>query len=363
MDRLSNVQLRRALRATQELAELTDLAEYPARTAFVLRRLIPCDIASYNAVDTVSQRVSVAVDPAESIFDGGEEAFAQFAHQNPLIAHYARTGDGAALRVSDFISRSQLHHTDLYDHVYRPIGVEYQLATTVPSPRRTLGRDSEVIGLTVSRTRRDFTDAEQQLLQCLRPHFASRLQSLHELALARAISAGCEPQERNWVLLASREGTVAWSTPAAARGLGLSIGEPLPAAVRQWACSQRARVQPNGLADTARGMLANDGQRLHARLVPDAYPQLDAMHFTPLDGLPGPDRLRSLRLTRRQAEVLALAMEGQTSIQIGHALTVSPRTVEKHFDAIYARLGAGNRAQAITMALQAIDHGQTRTGT
>ena len=180
MEHLSNAQLRRALHATQELAELDDLAQLPECTASMLRRLIPCDIASYNAVDPISQQASVAADPAESVFDGGVEALAQFAHQNPLVAFYARTGDGRALRISDFMSRRQLHRTDLYNLVYRPIALEHQLAIAMPSPQRSLGRPAELIGLTLSRSRRDFNAAEQLLLEYVRPHFAGTLARLHE---------------------------------------------------------------------------------------------------------------------------------------------------------------------------------------
>ncbi len=70
MQNLTASQLRRAL---GELAELTDLAEYPERTAQLLRRLIPCDVASYNAVDTRTRRATIAADPADSVFDGAAE--------------------------------------------------------------------------------------------------------------------------------------------------------------------------------------------------------------------------------------------------------------------------------------------------
>lgn len=52
--------------------------------------------------------------------------------------------------------------------------------------------------------------------------------------------------------------------------------------------------------------------------------------------------------------MLALALKGQTSAQIAFAPRLSLRTVEKHFEGIYDRLGAGNRAQAVSIALQAL---------
>lgn len=78
--------------------------------------------------------------------------------------------------------------------------------------------------------------------------------------------------------------------------------------------------------------------------------------------LPGPEQLRLLGLTPRQAEVLAHALNGHTSAQIAASLGLSPRTVEKHFEGIYDRLGAANRAQAIATALQALAGERARYG-
>jgi DNA-binding CsgD family transcriptional regulator len=359
MEHLSNAQLRRALHATQELAELDDLAQLPERAASMLRRLVPCDIGSYNAVDPVSQQASVAADPAESLFEGGVEALAQFAHQNPLVAYYARTGDGRALRISDFISRRQLHRTDLYNLVYRQIALEHQMAIAMPSPQRSLGRPGELIGLTLSRSRRDFNAAEQLLLEHIRPHFAATLARLHELALLRAISCA-ESESSRWLVLAGRDGVIGWLNAPAARGLNLNVGERLPAPVRDWAAAERVRHdrdRSSGSSDLCTTGLVNKGLQLRARLVPNAYPQLDALHLSPLEELPSPRQLRSLALTPRQADVLALALAGHTSAEIASALTLSPRTVEKHFEAIYCRLGVSNRSQAVSTALRALGAG------
>ena len=160
MEQLSAAQLRRAISAIAELDAIADLAEYPSHTARLLAKLISCEVTSYNAVDPRRRRARVAADPAESVFEGGAELFAAYAHQNPLVGHYAATADGSANRISDFISRRQLHATELYNYVYRRIGVEYQLAITLASP---LG-PGEVIGLTLSRGGRDFSAAEKALL-------------------------------------------------------------------------------------------------------------------------------------------------------------------------------------------------------
>ncbi len=56
------------------------------------------------------------------------------------------------------------------------------------------------------------------------------------------------------------------------------------------------------------------------------------------------------RLTAREREILALLAEGLSNRAAGDRLGISERTVKFHVGEILARLGAGNRAQAVAIA-------------
>jgi DNA-binding NarL/FixJ family response regulator len=56
------------------------------------------------------------------------------------------------------------------------------------------------------------------------------------------------------------------------------------------------------------------------------------------------------RLTPREREVLRLLAAGKSNKQIGAALRISERTAKFHVTAIFNKLGAGNRAQAVSLA-------------
>jgi DNA-binding CsgD family transcriptional regulator len=56
------------------------------------------------------------------------------------------------------------------------------------------------------------------------------------------------------------------------------------------------------------------------------------------------------QLTERQQQVLRLAAEGLTDAAIGHRLDCSPRTVDKHLEHIYRKLGVSCRTAAIATA-------------
>ena len=57
-------------------------------------------------------------------------------------------------------------------------------------------------------------------------------------------------------------------------------------------------------------------------------------------------------LTPREIEVLRLVAKGLTNAQVAQALVITPRTVNFHLTAIYAKLGVVSRSGAIRYAMQ-----------
>lgn len=60
-----------------------------------------------------------------------------------------------------------------------------------------------------------------------------------------------------------------------------------------------------------------------------------------------------LGLTTREGEVLAWLSKGKTNRDIAQILGLSPRTVDKHLEQIYAKLGVENRTAAAAIATNA----------
>jgi len=59
------------------------------------------------------------------------------------------------------------------------------------------------------------------------------------------------------------------------------------------------------------------------------------------------------RLTPREREVLDLLTRGMSNKEISHALFISPNTVKRHLQAIFAKLGVNSRAAAVAKAMEA----------
>lgn len=67
-------------------------------------------------------------------------------------------------------------------------------------------------------------------------------------------------------------------------------------------------------------------------------------------------RLRArLPVTPREAEVLIWLTRGKSNRDIGEILGLSPRTVNKHLEQIYAKLGIENRSSAVAAALRVLN--------
>ena len=61
--------------------------------------------------------------------------------------------------------------------------------------------------------------------------------------------------------------------------------------------------------------------------------------------------MQALRLTLRESEVLYWVVKGKTNRDIGDILGNSPRTVNKHLEHVFEKLGVETRTAAANLAL------------
>jgi DNA-binding CsgD family transcriptional regulator len=141
---------------------LLEISEFRHGLLSALREAIPAEWASLNEVGLADGQMFSIVEPA--LAERWHEAWAAYGLQNPLIERNARTRDGRPYRFSDVVSVEELHSLDLYRELYGPIGLEHQIAFTLPAD------SGQVLGVALSRRRRDFSDGERELLELVRPH-------------------------------------------------------------------------------------------------------------------------------------------------------------------------------------------------
>ncbi len=128
----------------------------------------------------------------------------------------------------------------------------------------------------------------------------------------------------------------------------------LPPEVEKWVKRQEATLAQTDALGAPRSplLVERNGIVLAARLVTaqDCKLLLLEERATRLDS----DNLRTLGLTRREAEVLSWAACGNTSARIARLAGISTRTVDKHLEHVYEKLGVRTRLAAITRALDSV---------
>lgn len=344
--------------SSEPLAELIgnahafeSLAEFRHGIPALLREFVPADYASYNEMDQDPGSSWWTSDPIVPVTPELEQTFAELADENPVLAYVRRTRDGRPHRISDFLDREQFHALPVYREFYGKISAEYQVALTLPS------RPPVVIGLALTRSENDFSDPEVGLLGAARPHLIQAYRNA-ELAAAReatiaALEAGLEDVGTS-VIVVDHYGRVDMATPTGRRLLGGRLGGPndrLAADVIEELRARRAAgtpvTEPLVLED-------EEGKPLSLRVLRGPEGGSEMLVIEPdTSGLTVP-ALEGLGLTRRQAEALRWLALGRRGPEIARQMGLSPRTVEKHLQAAYVRLGVSNASQASATAWAAV---------
>ncbi len=331
--------LPRLLDLIGDLHGFDDLDDFRSEVLVAISHAVPNDWASYNEVGERPEdlRIVMIPEPVEHL----QPAFARWSHQHPLITYTRTTSDGRPRRISDVIDKRSFHKLELYTEVYVHLGVESQLAFTLPAQLPT------VIGIALSRGEEDFADHEVELLAHARPHLIQAYRNA-ELASTRSgvlasLEAGLDVAGRPLVVIGPH-GRVEFATPTARELLGDLTR--LPTAITEWL---DARDEPGPAAEP----LQLDTER--GRLLVRALPRASDDPRTVLllgsgDGGLAVDGLRSLGLTSRQAQTLRWIALGRSAADAASEMGIAERTVHKHLQGVYAKLGVNSRSQAAATA-------------
>ncbi len=147
------------------------------------------------------------------------------------------------------------------------------------------------------------------------------------------------------VLMIDARQRLAWRSPRAQQWLAEFFGAQGDATCTAW-FAQKVDGRDNGLCT-----LSHAGRTLTARRLGSAG--LGEIMW--LLGLRTADaaavsRLATASLTQRETEVLSWIAKGKTNRDVGEILGVSPRTVNKHLEHVFEKLGVETRAAAAAMA-------------
>lgn len=149
------------------------------------------------------------------------------------------------------------------------------------------------------------------------------------------------------VVFVDAQGRIAWLSPQAAAWLQGLPQAPLPGHL------------PPALAPVLQGgterLTTAAGQRLSARNLGTATLGETMLLLAQDRGPSGASRLGEAALTPRETEVLSWLAKGKTNRDIAEILGMSPRTVNKHLEHIFEKLGVETRAAAAALASGHLD--------
>lgn len=164
-----------------------------------------------------------------------------------------------------------------------------------------------------------------------------------------------------YLLAVDRTGALAWATPQAGRLLQAAFPSPdgSVALPDETAPALLAAMTGNGSPPLPLPALEN-GQAPSLQLGflgatgPNEFLfRLSVRH----EGGEGEALRRHFALTAREAEVLTWIARGKSNRDIAEILALSPRTVNKHLEGIFIKLGVENRASAAVLASRVIEAG------
>jgi len=186
----------------------------------------------------------------------------------------------------------------------------------------------------------------EEMLARIRVHLANA-------RLTQSARAALDVSGR-FLLAVSRQGRIVWATPQAQKLLSenLAVGSGdefvLPDTMLRW-----LEQAQNGKAGSRAQAMASfpENEQLRLQYMGKLAPNEFLLRLAKDSGGDTPAEFSSeLGLTAREGEVLSWLSKGKTNRDIAQILGLSPRTVDKHLEQIYAKLGVENRTAAAAIA-------------
>jgi DNA-binding response OmpR family regulator len=189
----------------------------------------------------------------------------------------------------------------------------------------------------------------EEMLARIRVHLANA-------RLTQSARAALDVSGR-YLLAVNGVGKIMWATPQAQKLLSDALSAEsdddvvLPDPIPQW-LDQARKGKAGSKAAIMTALPGNEQLRLQymGRLGSHEF----LLRLAKDSGTETPAEFSSeLGLTTREGEVLSWLSKGKTNRDIAQILGLSPRTVDKHLEQIYSKLGVENRTAAAAIAVNA----------
>jgi DNA-binding CsgD family transcriptional regulator len=338
------------LACIDEIYQCRRLEDFPRSALAGLRKLVDCATACYAEADFGRRRLVNVFDPPPpfdpALAASPPQQWLEYAADHPVLDYFKSSGDGQALKISDFVDARQYRRLEVYRKIFKPTGVEDQLGFGVQV------RDQFVLGFCFSRGARSFTERDRMLLNLVRPHVIRAYLRLEELAGHEQLQHDLQTallENGLGVIILDESRAVAHATPGAFEKMAGYLpvpegGKKLPETLRNWA------FRPEGIANGEPFTVSREPARLIIRRVRRGGRTM--LLLSEENGAAAAASLARYRLTPRETEVLRWMAAGKSNAEIGAILGVTTGTAKIHVERILTKLGVENRTAAVALLRQ-----------
>jgi DNA-binding NarL/FixJ family response regulator len=174
--------------------------------------------------------------------------------------------------------------------------------------------------------------------------------------VAQGARIGLDATGRHLLAL-DRSGAILWCTPQAASTLGELFPDSNPAQgiAMPDLQQQLSRLVAETPSDSIGQIVNSAGRASKIEFLCESGPAEFLFRLSPVAADAEESRLaRNFQLTDREGEVLVWTARGKSNREISEILLISPRTVNKHLERIFMKLGVENRASATSVAMRVL---------
>ena len=344
-----------------ELYRAADMITFPVTSLRFINRLMPTAVFStYNEIEmkTGSARVFYEPDTYTEAAELFKPGLWTHRNQHPLMKLHQEGRHNDVHMISDHLSRPELHRLELYTEVLQKMNVEDTLSFSLQNHR-------DLKTFYAINSDRPFTERDRAVARIIRPHLVQAFENVLAFTDARAMAALSAHVFRggsHGLILADFSGRIIHASELASGHLAhlhtrnepgsvpLAANENLPPQILSWL--QRLGTSPQASALPLEIEMPGFSLIYRGAVVDERH-WIIASQEQNIDALA--DALRdAYELSERQADVLLWISRGKSNVDIARILEISDRTVAKHIEHIFGKLGVENRLSATHKALAAL---------
>jgi DNA-binding CsgD family transcriptional regulator len=345
MERLTKQELRALLECIKECYSICDLETFEQRVVSRLSKIVPIEISD-NAGKAGMERNAGATYRQHAYTGSKNKMFGQRVNKRSIFIHYRQPHD---------TRRVQFHRR--HNKLHPRLVLKYHIAERL------------IEHAVLNHRNRDLADHDQLFLNLLSPHLIQAYRNAQTFThMQQKLTLVDQALHRLNVglIFLTPDGKIHLATTGAMQQLTNYSGPEslrenrLPEPLSTWVKQQEVALKGKDDILPQRNplVLERESRRLVIHLVSDLNQSMLLLeeHSTTILQSPVP-----FGLSAREAQVLGWVSQGKTNKEIGVILELSPRTVQKHLEHIYQKIGVESRTAAAAKAYEIASIASIRT--